>query len=155
MINDLTVKISALVTYQDNTTRQILSSLDENGNISHNDTAAHQSVDAARIDGQTDAMTDFAFIDPDTGLSFDIGSILVDDNAKIVTSVVLDISGRFANEDNTWNDFLYQFNSIEGTTPLFKQGTQYVVDAVENTTATQRAIFEQAFIVAGIILTVV
>jgi hypothetical protein len=150
MINGLTLKVSAVVTYTDDTSKQILASLDENGNISSNYTNDHDDA-SSDIDEQTDAMSDFAFTDPDTGLAIDIGSILTG-TAKTVSDVVLQISGRVSDDDNTYNDFLYQFNSVEGSTPLFKTGTAYFADAAD--VAAYLSLMEQTFDAASITLTV-
>lgn len=150
MINSLTLKVSAVVTYTDNTTKQILASLDENNKISYNYGSDHDDA-SADIDSQTDAMTDFGFSDPDTAATFDIGSALVGSD-KTVNSVVLQISGRVADDNNTYNDFLYQFNSIEGTTPLFKSGTAYFADAAA--VDAYRLLMIQTFAVASIVLNI-
>lgn len=154
MINNFTLKVSALVTFEDNSVLQILSNLDENGNIAVNYSGDHVEASSS-IDHQTDAMTDFAFTDTDTGLSFSIGHLLDYTPEKTVTSVILDVSARFANEDDTWNDFLYQFNSVEGSTPLIKQGTAYAARAVNDTTTAQWALVTATFAAANITLTVI
>jgi len=145
---DATLKVSATFTYADNTTEQILSYLDENGQISVNDSTNHDQT-ADDMEDQTSALDNLQF--SYNGSTYDFAASITGASGKTASSVVLELSGRVALDDDTWGDFYYLFNSVEDSSDqLSNYGDAYFGQAMED--AVLNARFVAAVSTAGFIL---
>lgn len=134
-----TLKVSAVLAYEDGTSRQILASLDENGSIAVNDSELHTET-ASDLDNETDSINYLEFYNLDDAVTYTFTASIADTNEKTPTSAVLEVTGRTAMLDNTYGDFYYLFDSNESSNPQRHSGHDYFAAAMENDTLAIRFI---------------
>jgi len=103
----LVMRIAGTVSYSDNSHAQFAVHLDERGNLSVNNLTDGRQA-AKEVD------SDVAYFDQIVALLHTITIAYNGTPAKVVTDLVAEISGRIANDDNTWGDFISQYDSKSG-----------------------------------------
>lgn len=142
-----TLKVSAVITYSDNSVSQILSYLDENGQISVNDSLGHADA-ADDVANQMLALNDFSFTYNSN--IYNLSASSTGGSDKVATSAVLEISGRVALDDNSWGDFYHLFNSNESSSALSNYGDEYFDSAMNDVVLNAR--FVATVSTAGFVL---
>ena len=103
-VNNVIARISGIVTYSDGSIQQFSGHIDDQSNVSYNNTGEAQEAFAQ-------ADTDATWIDSMFALLG--GTVLFTPTAaavdKTVTDMVAEISGRTSYDDQTWGDFISQY----------------------------------------------
>ena len=109
-VDNVIARISGVVTYQDGGVQQFAAHLDDQGNLSYNDSSESE-------DALYQTITDNSWVDDMIALLG--GTVTLSPGVatpdKTVTSLAAELSGRVSYDDQTTGDFIVQFIGGVGT----------------------------------------
>lgn len=122
-VSKITARVSTVVSYADNSKRQIMATLSDDGQIAINANGGDDIISlgleqvetAADVGADTGAWSSFALVS--NGTTYNIAPSGAAGPGSVV-SVNVDINGRVAFDDNTSDDWFYRFDMRPPRGPL-------------------------------------